>query len=237
MAFRIETATRGLIAFALIAGGVAAQPVTIAVRHKHLHGSASGTLTFTEAGLRFDEPGKHESHSRSWDYKDIQQMDLSLTEIRVRTYEDVRWQLGRDLAYTFDRIAAGETAKLFPFLNSRLDQRFIARLPEAAAAPFWQASAKLLHRTRGVNGELKFGTDRIVFEGAGEHASRTWRYTDVQNLSSSGPFDLSLSSLDGETRFQLKQALPEDRYNDLWHRIMEANGLKVFQSQLESHHD
>jgi hypothetical protein len=226
-----------IIAFALVVGSASAQPFALAARHRHLHGAAAGTLTFTEAGLRFDESGKHESHSRSWEYKDIQVLELSPTEIHVRTYEDVRWQLGRDLAYTFDRIAAGETPKLYPFLSSHLDQRFIARLPEAMAAPFWQASAKLLHRTRGVNGDLKFGTDRIVFEGAGEHASRTWRYTDVQNLSSSGPFDLSLTSLDGETRFQLKHALPEDRYNDLWRRIMEANGLKGFQSQLESHHD
>src|SRR5258708_2095057 len=171
-------ARASIITYALMAFSASAQPFALAARHRHPHRGTVGTLTLTEASLRFDEQGKHKSHSRSWDYKDIQQLELSLTEVRVRTYEDVRWLFGRDLAYTFDRIAAGESAKLYPFLISRLDQRFIARLPETIATPIWQSGAKLLHRTGGVNGELKMSGDRVVFEGPGEHASRTWRYTD-----------------------------------------------------------
>jgi len=185
-----------------------------------------GTITFTDTGMRFN--------SRSWDYKNIQRLELSPTEIRLRTYEDVRWQLGRDREFVFKHLAPSETAKLYPFLSAHLDQRFIARLPEQVSGVEWQAPAKLLRRTGGYNGELKIGGDRIVFEGA---ASRTWRYTDIRNMSSSNPFELTLTSLDGETRFQLKQALAEDRFDELWRRVMGANGLKVFQSQMESHHD
>src|SRR6266568_5052158 len=102
MAFRIETQVAQALACVLIVSSASAQPVTLTARHRHLHGGAAATLTFTEDTLRFDEQGKHKAHSRSWDYKDIQQLELSLTEIRVRTYQDVHWQLGRDLSYTFD---------------------------------------------------------------------------------------------------------------------------------------
>jgi hypothetical protein len=72
----------------------------------------------------------------------------------------------------------------------------------------------------------------VVFRSAG--ASRTWRYRDILGLTSESPFELTLASLDGETRFQLKQYLPEDRYDDLWRRINEANGLRPFHSRLEN---
>lgn len=213
MAFRTEAASRGLMVLAVVGAGAFAQPFTIGVRH--------GTLTFTDAGVQYGE--------RSWNYGEIQRIELSPTEIRLRTYEDVRWQLGRDREYVFKGLAVGETAKLYPFLSARLDGRFIARLSEPVSPIQWDVPAKMLHRTGGYNGVLKIGGDRIAFEGAGEHGSRTWRYTDLESVSSSGPYELSFTSLDGETRFQLKEALAEDRYNDLWRR--------VYQTQRESHHD
>ena len=174
-----------------------------------------GTITFTETGVSFK--------SLSYEYKDIQRLELMPTEIRLRTYEDRKWRLGQDREYVFNRIPPGETAKLYTLLSTRLDQPLIARVLQPVSALEWQAPAKILHRTGGTNGEFKIGTDLIVFEGP---ESRTWRYTDLVNVSCSNPFELSLTSLDGETRFQLKKALPEDRYNKLWRRVMET-----------SHHD
>src|SRR5436853_396670 len=90
-----------------------------------------GTITFTETGIRFK--------TRAYDYKDIQRLELRPAEIRLRTYEDGRWQFGRDREYVFNRIAPGETAKLYPLLSAHLDQRLIAWLPEPVSAPEWQA--------------------------------------------------------------------------------------------------
>ncbi len=222
MAFRIKAAACILIFLPVLV----AQSFTFAIKH--------GTVTFSENGVRLERRGKE---ARAWDYGNIQELRLSPTEIRIRTYEDIRWQLGRDREYKFDRLSKEDTAKLFPFLISKLDQRFIAEIVEPIAAPEWSMPAKMLHRTGGFNGEFKLSADRIVFEGAGEHASRSWRIADIQNVSTAGPFELSLTSLDGETRFQLKHALPESRYDALWQRVMEANGLKIFQSSMEGHHD
>jgi len=222
MEFRIKAATCVL----MFLPSLAAQPFTFAVKR--------GTVTFSESGVRVERHGKK---GRAWDYGNIQELRLSPTEIRIRTYDDVRWQLGRDREYKFDRLSKGDTAKLYRFLISKLDRRFIAEIAELVVAPEWSMPAKMLHRTGGFNGELRLSADRLVFEASGEHASRTWRITDIQNVSTAGSFKLSLTSLDGETRFQLKHPLPEDRYDALWQRVMEANGLKIFQSSMEGHHD
>jgi hypothetical protein len=103
--------------------------------------------------------------------------------------------------------------------------------------PLWEVPAKLLRGFAGADGTLRAGPDRIVFDSAKASASRTWRYGDVSNISSAGPFEFTIVSLDGGARFQLKQILPEDRFNDLWRRINESQGLKTFQSQLENKHD
>lgn len=227
-----------MIAFVSLAAGAFAQPFTLEVRHRHLHGGGAGTLTFTASAVAFEESGKKSNHSRSWDYRDIQQLDLEPREVRIRTYDDVRWQLGRDRTYRFDGLPEGAAAALYPFLSARLDQRFVARIADAVKAPEWRIPAKMLHGTGGVSGELMATEAGVVFEAASETGSRTWRYTDLHDVSNSGPFALSLTSLDGETRFQLKQAMPEAQYNALWRRIMGANGLTVFQSRMEgSHHE
>ncbi len=223
MAFRIEAATCILI----FLSSLAAQPFTFSTKH--------GAVTFSDGGVTIEKRGRE---PRALDYENIQELRLSPTEIRIRTYDDVRWQLDCDRVYSFDHLSKEDTAKLYPFLIAKLDQRFIAEIAAASiGAPEWRIPAKMLHHTGGFSGELTLSADRVVFNAAGEHASRTWRITDLQNVSSAGPFELSLTSLDGETRFQLKQSLPQDRYDLLWQRVMEANGLRIFQSSMEGHHD
>ena len=42
------------------------------------------------------------------------------------------------------------------------------------------------------------GEDRIVYR-TGKGASHTWRYSDIENVSHSGPFDLSFMTLGDES--------------------------------------
>lgn len=232
MAFRIEEATLCLM---LAAGAAIADPVTLEVRHRHPRKGVHGTLTFTEEGVRFDEPGKHAAHSRTWKYAQMQRFELAPDHILVRTYEDLRWQAGRDLEYRFDQLPDGAAEKLYPMLAGKLDQRFVAAVLSTVESVLWEVPAKMLRRTTGSNGTLRIAEDRVVFEGSS--GSRTWRTADITNFSSAGPFELTLTSLDGETRFQLKQPLPEDRYDELWRHFNRAGGLKTFVPLGENHHD
>ncbi|MBS1874150.1 MAG: hypothetical protein JSU00_13115 [Acidobacteria bacterium] len=234
MAFRIETRVGCIAMLALAAWG--ATPVTIEVRHRHLRKGADGTLTFEEHGMKFVEEGKRAAHSREWKYSDIERFDLAPEHIRVITYEDIRWQAGRDRVFLFDELPDGAAGSLYAMLESKLDQRFVADVATLAAGRVrWESPAKMLRLASGSNGTLRITEDRVVFEG--DRGSRTWRIADVDNFSSAGPFELSLTSLDGETRFQLKQQLPEDRYNELWRLFSKAPGLKNFMTLQETHHD
>src|SRR6266516_7498141 len=97
MAFRIEKRIGALLILSI--GLAQAQPVSYEVRHKHTRKGAMGTLSFTDTGVAFDEPGKKSSHSRKWAYTDIEQLTLRDDSLSILTYEDVRWQLGRDRVY------------------------------------------------------------------------------------------------------------------------------------------
>jgi hypothetical protein len=55
-------------------------------------------------------------------------------------------------------------------------------------------------------------------------APHTWRYHDIQFISSANPFQLTITTLEKQFRFQLKQAITESAYNQLWLEIEKKNG-------------
>src|SRR5438445_9526953 len=98
MAFRIE---KRIGAFLMLCAAAWGQPLNYRVRHKHLHGGAIGTLRVGDDSVSFDEKGKH---TREWKFEDIQQLSLNSAGLRILTYEDRKWLLGRDREYVFDRL-------------------------------------------------------------------------------------------------------------------------------------
>lgn len=211
-------------AFLIVAVALGAQPFTYNVGH--------GVLRITDSYISFED----KKHSHEWKYSDIQQLSLSPERMRLLTYEDQRWKLGRDRAYVFDHLPPQMAEQLYPFLPSMLDQRFIAELSSSAVQPLWQSDVKLQRGRGGSQGTLVVGESVIVYQTKSSGQSRTWRYQDIDNLSSSGPFELTLMTFErsgwnrgtpSEFRFQLKVFLPESRYNELWRRLNAAKGLQL----------
>ncbi len=257
MAFRAEERTGALlIGLALLAPAAFGQRE---LRYEVWHGESrvaqipphfkrvgqKGTLTVNESGISFAEsvngkkPPKHPQAWR-WDYQDVQQLIISPKSMTVLTYRDNKWKLGADRVYQFDLVSDGTFADAYELLKNRLDQRFVAQVPENNVPNLlWEIPVKRLARFSGDEGTLQVGTDRIVYMSAKPGASRTWRYEDINNISSSGPFDLTLTTferakLDYGSRkqfaFALKQRLNEARYNDLWLRLNQSKGLQVLQT-------
>jgi hypothetical protein len=240
MAFRIETAVGALLLGALFGTAGRAQPFTFTVRHEHLRKGGEGVLRIAEDSISFEEAGKSHKHSRVWKFDEIQQITLSSAELQILTYEDQKWKLGRDREYNFDRLPKELATSLYPFLRQRLDRRFIVGLSDSEVQPVWRTAAKLTRGRGGVQGVLTFGEDRIVFDTSAPGESRTWRYPDVENIATSGPFDLAITTLERsgwargsgrEFRFQLKQELSETVYNDLWRRLNQSKMLPVMGSR------
>lgn len=214
------------------------------VRHQHLRKGAIGALKVTPDTISFDERDKKNRptpHSRTWKYEEIQQLTLGAKTLRILTYEDQRLELlpnrarrpdagialGRDREFVFDTLPPALVTQLYAAWRDRLDARFVAALADDQVHSDWQLPVKLVHGRSGSQGVLRFAADRIVFETGEGEDSRTWRIRDLENISSSGPFDLTITAHEGDFRFQLKEALAEDRYDRLWRQISRSNGLQT----------
>lgn len=182
----------------------------------------------SERGVSFQESGRKKGHSGRWEYQDIQELWLSPGKLVLVTYEDRKWRLGADQEYEFT-LAPGRTfQQAYRRLKNQLDQRFVAALPDPEVQPVWEIPVKLLGRIPGSEGVLQVGPDRIVYKTEQKEQSRTWRYRDIENISTSGPFQLTVTTYERSPwhygnlkcfNFQLKQPLEETRYNFLWRRL------------------
>jgi hypothetical protein len=251
MEFRVEKRTRALlIVLALLAPAAFAQGLRYDVWHGHSRpphikkAGNMGTLTITDAGVSFEETykdGKKPKHPHAWrwDYPDIQQLKIAPKSLTVLTYKDNKWKLGADREYEFDLVSDGTFEDAYQLLKNRLDQRFVATIPHHLTTVQWEIPVKHLLRFGGDEGVLQVGTGEIVYHSAKDAESRSWRYQDIENISSSGPFQLTITTFErakthyGNLKgfnFELKQRLDEARYNDLWLRLNQSKGLKILNS-------
>jgi hypothetical protein len=227
--------TLGLV----LAGTAAAQEFRYEARHDHLRKACTGTLRIDVQGVSFEETPKKPKkrpHAWRWTYTEIQQLRVAPKRLQVLTYKDSRWRLGADRAYNF-RLAGGTRfEEVYGLLKDRLDQRFVAELADESVNPLWEVPVKLLGRISGSEGVLAAGADRVVYRTTRPGDSRTWRYSDIDNISRSGPFQLTVTTFERAAahygnrksfNFQLKEPIAEDRYNDLWRRLNQNKGLKI----------
>jgi hypothetical protein len=239
MASRSKAQTGALLVLAFALPLAVAEPFAFEVRHRHLWHGTEGLLRVAADGISFEEGGKHQTHSRKWRFEDIEQLTLSPNMLRVLTYENSPWKIRGDREFVFDGLPEDLAQKLYPEFNRQLDQRFVAALAHDPVNVEWQAPVKLLHRTAGSQGTILVGTDRVVYRTDAPEQARTWRITDIDMVSSSGPFDLAIITFErsGSTyaghkdfHFELKRRLADAEYNWLWRQVNQAKGLQILNS-------
>lgn len=203
-----------------------------------------GTLTVSPSEVAFEETGingKKPKHPKSWRwaYEDIQQLKISPKSVTVLTYKDNAWKFGADREYEFNLVSGKTFTDAYELLRGRLDQRFVAAVPGIVDRPLWEIPAKRLVHFGGDEGVVQVGAAEIVYKSLRKDSSRTWRYEDIDNISSSGPFQLTITTFERakldygslkQFNFELKQRLDEARYNDLWLRLNQSKGLRVLNS-------
>ena len=236
MAFRSKAQISSLLILGFSAWLLMAEPLAFQVRHRHLRHGTEGILRIGDGGISFQEGGKHEAHSREWRFEDIEQLTLSPTVLRILTYEDQRWKFSRDREFVFDNLPEDLATRLYPIFSRRLDQRFVAALADDQVKPLWEVPAKLLHQAGGSQGTILVGSGRVVFRSESPEQSRTWRISDIDLVSSSGPFDLTITTFERagmnyashkDFHFELKRPLAEAEYNGLWRNVNQAKGLQI----------
>lgn len=243
MAFRSEKkACAAVVAALWLASALFAQTeLRYEARHHHWRKYGTGSLVVSERGVLFQEAGKKQKikHTLKLGYQDIQELKLSPNKMTIVTYKDRTWRLGMDQQYEFSLPSGQSFNGAYAFLKNRLDQRFVVALADPEFQPLWEMPVKLLGRIQGSEGILQAGSDRIVYKTDRWEQSRTWRYEDIENISTSGPYQLTLTTYErakmhyGSLKgfnFQLKERLDERRFNLLWQRVNQSKGLRLLTS-------
>ncbi len=247
MAFRTEKRTGivAVLALAIAPALLAQKELRFELRHDHLWKHGAGTLVISERGVSFQEVTKKKQakHAFELNYQDIQELRLSADKLTLVTYKDRKWRLGLDKEYEFTLTPGQSFSGVYALLKDRLDQRFVAAVADEQLQPLWEVPVKLIGRVTGSEGVLQVGPDRVVYKTTKKDQSRTWRYGDIENISTSGPFQLTLTTYErakthyGNLKgfnFQLKQALDEKRFNFVWRRINQTKSLEFLTSVQES---
>lgn len=127
----------------------------------------------------------------------------------------------------------------YTMLKDKLDRRFVAAMPEIQTQVEWELPVKLLGTIRGSEGILLVGPERIVYNTTNPRQSRTWRFQDIDNVSTADRYQLTLTTYErakthyGSMKgfnFQLKQPLDEKRFASLWKKLNREKGLHFLTS-------
>jgi hypothetical protein len=188
----------------------------------------SGELRFTDEAVEFLPKG--EDDARRWSFEDIQLFDLvSRTELRLLTYKDSKWKLGRDRELRFQLLSGEINDALFDRIQAKLTRPANDRVIEDSAEPRQRLAVKHLHPIGGCEGEILFYDQHIVYDSRQDGHDRDWRFGDaVEGVWSSDRYELELQVREPEAghpgefktwRYQLKAPLDASLYEELKRRV------------------
>lgn len=236
MELRSQKTTLGLIVLLLLPA--AASAYEFPARHDHWRRGCAGLLRIDADGVSFTQIGnKRTPHRWSWNWTQIQQLEIGDARmVRLTSYRDRPLLAGKDQPFDFYLDGRPDLAPIYRLLRGHLDQRFVVRLADMDGQPLWQLPVKRLAALRGTEGTLAVFPDRIVYHSPTPWASRTWRDADIEAISTSGPFQLTITTLEhgGTFHFQLRHSLPPERYQALWLRLNRPKGLAILNNSKES---
>jgi hypothetical protein len=234
-----------LVALLAIAPAGAAE-LTYEVRHHRALKNHAGVLTINEKGVGYQQvlpEGKRKKHTKlesvQFDYQDIQELWVSPDKLVLVTYKDRKWLLGVDKEFEFYLPKGKSFDAAYTMLKDKLDRRFVAAVADSQPGMLWEIPVKLLGTIQGSEGVLQVGPDRIVYKTDRPRQSRTWRYQDIENVSTSDRYQLTLTTYEharmsyGSMKgfnFQLKQPLDEKRFEMLWKRLNQDKGIQFLTS-------
>ena len=252
MEHRSQKASRivSLIAALLAIAPAGAAELTYDVRHHRALKDHAGVLTINEKGLAYQQvlpEGKRNKHPKKrpklesvqFDYQDIQELWVSPDKLVLVTYKDRKWLLGVDKEFNFFLPKGKSFEAAYTMLKDKLDRRFVAAVADSLPDMLWELPVKLLGTMQGSDGVLQVGPERIVYKTDRPRQSRTWRYQDIENVSTSDRYQLTLTTYErarthyGSRKgfnFQLKQPLNEKRFEMLWKRVNQDKGLQFLTS-------
>jgi hypothetical protein len=224
----LRALSAGMLVFLSAAAHLAAQTFPV-IHKKALWPDGQGELHLTEQAIEFRAAAK-EKNSRKWSYSDIQSLDrVSTKELVILTYEDQKWELGRDREFRFV-LTGGEIGDaLFETLQTRLKKPTTDRVVPEAVSAIFEAPVKHLHTLGGCEGRLLFTGNTAVYRTPHRQDSREWRLdTEVESVWSQDRYHLEIHVYENNRRefsrtrvysFVLKEPLDGEFYRGLKRKL------------------
>ncbi|MBI2820710.1 MAG: hypothetical protein HYX74_00665 [Acidobacteria bacterium] len=208
----------------------AQEPMAFFVKHDRFFTTSQGRLIIDGSGISYT-PEKERKKVMSWKYVDIQQIKIeSPARLELLTYEDTRWQLGRDRRFVFQIVQGQITPGVAMFLRERVATPVVSAVfaqPEGAI--LYSVPAKHLHALgMGCQGELLFAEGGIYYRSSNTKHSRFWLLETIESLGQQSPFtfritvrEQNLLGAERNFQFQLKRAMGDGIYQRLWRKVYE----------------
>jgi hypothetical protein len=202
-------------------GALCAQAVEFSAAHRHLNGRCNGVLAVTEEGIAFRGP---KGHNWKWPAAEIRQLQVAAGRIGLLDY-----------SHSYEFTGQAPAAEIYAMLQPLMERRMVYEAATPGGVPQTLGSVPVERRLRrgGSGGTLAFGSDSVIFAALRGGESRTWRYADIDTISTSGPYQLTITTFElapwhygdrKEFNFRLKEPITEARYNELWLHIERKNG-------------
>jgi len=207
-----------------------AQEFKYQVEQERLSKDREGELIISVDQIEFR--AKEEKNSLKWDYDEIELVQLdSPTEIKIWSYHDQAWMLGRDKRFTFKVTAPLLDQHLVDFLRSRLERPFVISFAEnKIEKPTAEIQVKHSHRMGGCQGTIKIYSEQLMFVTANGQDSRSWHWKEIKSINRLDNWSLEILTYENMTggpkrsyQFKLKEPLSEKLYDQLWSNVYQNN--------------
>jgi len=179
---------------------------TSAAKLHHFAGKEKGDLRIDVDGIEF-RPLK--GAPIKIPYLEVQTFQLAIHSLSIKTYENRKTRLGV-VQYRFDFDQA-----VPPSVGAEMAK--YVRRPSQNAIPNPDSQGVVIaahHRTTtgGTNGVLRFHNGGLDYVSSASGDSRSWRWADLQTLSSPDPYQLLVFGYRDTYTFDLKEILPQSLY-------------------------
>lgn len=219
-----------LLLFAL--SGVKGAEFKFQVRHDHGLKSCRGELLFAEDEVVFT--AANQKHSRTWSYRDIQQIGLTAADqLTLLTYEDRKLLLGKDRSFRFLLTQGTADQALWSFLQGKVTRPLVSDVIPSEIPAKYKIPVKHQRRVIGTEGFLEIAERYVIYRTRVKGDSRIWRYEEIDSIGSTGPYQLRITTMErvhGEIGgdknyiFNLKERLAPEAYDFIWWKL---NGPKI----------
>lgn len=182
-------------------------------RLRHIARREKGNLSIGAEGIEFRSD---KEHTMTLPYVEVQSFLVSSHSLTIETYQSRKKHLPGVERYRFD---LAETVP--PEVAAKLAKE--VKRPSQNSVPDQEAQGTAIpahHRTvrGGTNGTLRFHDGGIDYVTAVAGDSRSWRWSDLQTLSSPDPYRLLVFGYRDTYTFDLKEMLPQP----LYYRLVDA---------------